>query len=299
MICLVNFFCLEERKKLIHTVGVLSQGRFVVKNNPKNYTGIFQTGADSIIIRLSLATEPAVTDGAVVFLPGAVVKYFRDNVPSANTFTMYSLLGQNSYNFFKHDLSNHVPSFGSWAGIGQKALFEKFLTASQWPTMIGLSDFASYDQHGKNYPNPNFPYRIVFHPVDRWHHAFSDNDPGIPFNQQLVKNLKPGPLYEVYAQDQPPFTDNSQLTHIGTLEMTSPSLSHYGDRSLFMQHTRMETDLTIFPNWVNGADQDIQTQQNTPSPGYIYPDLPWKIDNSKKNWWKDKFSLISHNFNIK
>jgi len=273
-----QFFCSEERKKLIHTIGVLSQGKLIIKNNPKNYTGIFVSGADNIILRMSLAAEPVVTAGEVVFLPGLVVKYFRDGIPSSNTFAMFSLLGQNSYNFFKHDLSNHVPSFGDWAGIGSQLLFQKFLTASSWPTMIGLSDFASYDQYGNYYSTPNFPYRLIFHPTDKWHNAFNDSDPGMQFNEQLLKYLTPGPLYEVYAQDQP-LQNNSQLIYLGTLEMESPSLSYYGDRSLFMQHTRFETDLTIFPNWESEAAQDIQNQENTPAPGYTYPDLPWSNEN--------------------
>jgi len=277
-----QFFCTEERKKLIHTIGVLGQGRLRITNNPKNYTGMFTSGSDSLIIRMSLAKQPTSTGGVVEYLPGVVVKYFRDGIPSANSFVMYSLLGQNSYNFFKHDLSNHVPSFGDWVATPQQLLYQKFLTASSWPTMIGLSDMASFDQTGKNYSNPNFPYRLIFHPVTRWHNAFSDSDPGMGFNEQLVRTLTPGPLYEVYAQDQP-LQDNSQLIHIGTLDLTTPSLSHYGDRSLFMQHTRFETDLALFPNWESGAAQDIQNQENTPPPGYTYPDLPWSTSAPKSS----------------
>jgi len=190
-----------------------------------------------------------------------------------------AFLGKIPTIFFKHDLSNHVPSFGSWAPIGSKLLYEKFLTASLWPTMIGLSDFATYDQTGKSYPNPKFPYRLIFHPTSRWHNFFSDSNPGIPFNVQLVRFLTSGPLYEVYAQDQP-LQQNSQLIHIGTLDLNGPaSTSYYGDRSLFMEHTRFENDLNIVPDWIPLAAQDITNQESVPFPGYFYPDLPWNVLN--------------------
>jgi hypothetical protein len=78
------------------------------------------------------------------------------------------------------------------------------------------------------------------------HNAFGDSYPGIPFEQQLVAALTPGiflsrdccfcrlfagPLYDVYAEDAPPFTSNQDLVYIGTLEITGPpTTSHYGDR---------------------------------------------------------------------
>lgn len=46
-----QFFCTEQRKKLIHTVGVISQGKLTIDNKNNNYTGIFATGSDSLIIR--------------------------------------------------------------------------------------------------------------------------------------------------------------------------------------------------------------------------------------------------------
>jgi len=272
-----QFFCVEERKKLIHTVGVLTHGKLTITNNANNYTGIFATGSDNAIIRLSLAKETTVEGGVVAYVPALVIKYLRDTVPSANSFAMCTLLGQTSWNFFKHDLSNHVPRFGDWATLVAQLVLEKFMDASPWPSMIGLSDMARFDQTGKEYPAPKFPYRLVFHPTSYWHKLYNDSNPGMPFNEQLLKTLTPGPLYDVYAQDQPPFTSNSQLVKIGTLTMTSPpSLSHYGDRSLFMQHTAFEDDLSIFPSWEAGAQKDINTQVNTPEPGYMFPDLPWQ-----------------------
>jgi hypothetical protein len=42
-----------------------------------------------------------------------------------------------------------------------------------------------------------------------------------------------------------------------------------------MQHTRFEADLAIFPEWTAPTEQDLNSQANTPAPGFTYPDLPW------------------------
>lgn len=77
--------------------------------------------------------------------PGLTLKILRDGVKSSNIFAMYSLEGQSSFNMFEHDLTNHVPNLGDGASLALKALAAKFKTASQWPTMIGLKDCASFD----------------------------------------------------------------------------------------------------------------------------------------------------------
>lgn len=85
---------------------------------------------------------------------------------SGNTFAMYSLFGQTSYNLFEHDLTNHVPQFNvNTAPLSARLLLDRFRTASAWPTMMGLSDMATYDQFGNKESIVNFPFRLVFHPV--------------------------------------------------------------------------------------------------------------------------------------
>jgi hypothetical protein len=64
--------------------------------------------------------------------------------------------------------------------------------------------FAEVDQNGKRDPAPKFPFRIIFHPVDALHFAFPDSPPPTPnpwFYYLLL--LKPGPIFEVYAQPEP------------------------------------------------------------------------------------------------
>jgi len=253
----------------------LYQG-FTLPNNPNNYTGLLETGADYAILRFSMAAKPDVKRGPGCTTPGISLKMFRNGQPSANAFGLYSLLGQDSFNFFKHDLSTQPPDFGDWAPPAFKVIKSLFSAASDYPTMLGISSLATFDKNGNPVNNPNFPFRLVFHPVTKYHTMFGDDYPGMIFYQQLLNSLVPGPAYDVYAQDQA-MQGNDKIFKIGTIEMTSvPTTSHFGDRALFFQHTNMETDSNYMPNLLDGAKQVQQMQQNTPSPGYLYPDLPWE-----------------------
>eukprot|EP01126_Amoeba_proteus_P062097 TRINITY_DN839_c0_g1_i8.p1 TRINITY_DN839_c0_g1~~TRINITY_DN839_c0_g1_i8.p1 ORF type:complete len:341 (-),score=42.78 TRINITY_DN839_c0_g1_i8:67-1089(-) len=264
-------FGLEERKKLVHTVGVIGSGKIDIHDNPFNYTGIFASGASEVIIRLSAAKEPATQLGDGCLAPGIALKILRSGVPSANVFSMYSLLGQNSFNFFKHDLSNHPPDLGDWAGFFFKLLRGVFSKASEFPTMLGLSDLALYDQNGVAAESPKFPFRIVFHPTTKLHDAYKDDYPGVYFTTQLVQTVQPGTLYHIYVQDNPA---NETLVQIGNLDLVSSlTTSYFGDRTLFFQHTNLESDLVYVPEWLPLAHKIQQQQQNTQ--GFNYPDLPF------------------------
>jgi len=261
---------LFERKKLIHTVGVIARATFKV-TNAVNYTGLFKSGCDSVLIRFSLAQNP---DGNA-YTPGIAIKFLRDGKASANIFAMYSLVGQPSSNFFLHDLTNHVPALNpDWAPLALKALDAKFKTASSWPSMVGLSNVASYDQYGNEITIPRFPYRLVFHPASSVHFSFGNVtvDPWYtPFSK-----LGNGLVYHVYAQDAP-LLSNGALRKIGEIHLTSAATSSYfGDRHYFHQHPFMEDDLAIRPDWVTAATKDVNIQQAYPySPGYQYGDLPF------------------------
>ena len=60
--------------------------------------------------RLSLALEPDTEK--LNTAPGMGLKFLRDGVDSANLVAMYSVDGQESWNFFKNDFSNHIPESG-------------------------------------------------------------------------------------------------------------------------------------------------------------------------------------------
>jgi hypothetical protein len=261
---------LDRRPKLIHSIGVIADARWLPVSNNRGYTGVF-TGCDNLYVRLSLAKAPDA--GPKGYAPGLSLKCLRNGVKSANLFAMYSLQGQDSWNFFAHDLTNHVPDLSANAGFALLELRKTFAKASAYPVMIGLSDLAQVDQNGMNITTPRFPFRLVFHPVTSLHRAFPDT-PQTPFEEVLAAGLtNPGPMYEIYAQDQPQ-DEQSSFIHIGSIVTTSPAqTSYFGDKYMFFQHTRMESDFVFRPEWQAPADQIMQFQQGQDY--FTFPDLPW------------------------
>ena len=47
-------------------------------------------------------------------LPGIGLKFLRDGLDSANLVAMHSLDGQQSWDFFKQDLTTHIPAPSPW-----------------------------------------------------------------------------------------------------------------------------------------------------------------------------------------
>jgi len=261
----------QRRPKLIHSVGVVADAVWKVVPNSLGYTGIFESGCSKMYIRLSLAREPATGPGG--YTPGISMKLLRDGVPSGNMFAMYSLQGQDTWNFFANDLTNHVPDLSDNAAFILRELRSTFAKASNWPVMIGTSNLAQFDQSGTNITSPKFPFRLVFHPTTALHNAFPDA-PQQPFTDVLVKGLsKPADMYNVYAVVNPGDA-NDKFVHIATITTTTPATTtNFGDVYMFFEHTRMENDLMFRPDWTDPATQIMANQRAIDD--YTYPDLPF------------------------
>ena len=112
---------LTSPAKVIHTVGVV--GRVEWRDlGGHDYSGIFKGAQHGLarwvsvssttsasFPRLSLALEPDTSK--LNTAPGMGLKFLRDGRDSANLVAMYSVDGQESWNFFKNDFSNHIPRF--------------------------------------------------------------------------------------------------------------------------------------------------------------------------------------------
>lgn len=264
-----SLFDLEKRPKLIHSVGAVCNAQWK-STGDHPYTGVFQ-GSNNGFLRFSLAAAPVYDPPNTI--PGISYKALRDGVESANLFAMYSLLGQSSFNFFEHDLTNHAPEMNlTTVDFAQRQLYKHFKTASEWPTLLGLSAMAKYDETGKEYNPPVFPFRLQFHATPQLHNTFpsapsKDKEYFIP----LFEQLSPGIFYEVWAQQDP----NANLKQIGWVSCTNtPSGSNWGDANMFFQHTRMEDDFSYRPEWIAPTDAILDNQRAT-TPAYYYPDLPW------------------------
>jgi hypothetical protein len=118
------------RNKYIHSVGNVAKVQFTTVQNNEGYTGIFETGADHGLIRLSAAKKPDETKKTAKeaidnFIPGFGLKFLRDGVHSGGLVAMYGVDGAESWNFFGMDFSNHV---GGPTDFSLKVLSKKFAT---------------------------------------------------------------------------------------------------------------------------------------------------------------------------
>jgi len=227
------------RAKVIHTVGAV--GRVEWRDlGGHNYSGVFK-GAQHGLVRLSLALEPDTEE--LNTAPGMGLKFLRDGVDSANLVAMYSVDGQESWNFFKNDFSNHIPeiSFAKKATLGLK-----FATATRNIRQVGISDWGKYGENGVETANPSFPYRLRFHPTGNI--SFPDTYVR-PTTEDLVTIPSGSVLYQVFALDAPEKLGGEEK-RIADLVLTSEVVtSKWGDQHLFIRHQDMAEDLRLRPEW--------------------------------------------------
>jgi len=110
---------------------------------------------------------------------------------------MYGVDGAETWNFFRMDFSNHI---GQPASTPQILLGKKFATGTPFIQYVGLSDIASYDQHGKHVSSPKFPFQLVFEATlrDKFPEDFKED-----FQSQLETIPAGTTLYRVYAYSSP------------------------------------------------------------------------------------------------
>lgn len=122
----------DLRFKTIHTQGAV--GRVTWRNlGGHSYTGIFQ-GAQHGLVRLGLSSEPFLK-----ISPGMGLKFLRNGMDSANVLAMYSVSGQWSWNFFKNDLSNHLPAISLFdlpLALKGRVKKTKFFISSTPPPLV-------------------------------------------------------------------------------------------------------------------------------------------------------------------
>jgi len=234
----------DWRKKYIHTVGTVGQVEW--RNLGEHpYTGIFE-GAGQGIARFSLAKEPSPDSRATA--PGMGLKFLRDGMDSANLVAMFSVDGQDGWNFFQNDFWNHIGP----GGLELVPLEIKFSEATNYISEVALSDWGRYGESGTPVADPKFPFMLRFHPTGEF--MFSD-DYVRPFTEDLTSIPKGSTLYEVWAMDQPTELGGTEQ-HIADLVLVSDMVtSLWGDQHLFFRHQDMAEDVEIYPEWEEYLDK--------------------------------------------
>merc|ERR1712080_290790 len=140
---------------------------------------------------------------------------------------MYGVEGQESWNFFKNDFTNHIGPATSAA-------------------LLALSDWSFYGENGEAVASPVFPYMLRFHPTGEL--SFADEYHGL-FTEDLVSIDEGSTLYEVWAMDQPTELGGTE-THIANLVLDSQiTTSKWGDKHLYFRHQDMWDDIDLVPEW--------------------------------------------------
>jgi len=236
----------EGRKKLIHTVGNVGKVSFVPSGPKNDYTGIFR-GAAFGYLRLSIAKDTTTSDPSPQaalgnFLPGMGLKFLRTGLKSSNLVAMESLGGQDSWNYFKNDFTNHIKPA---EGMFFKVVGWKFSGQTDYILSMGLKDWAEYKENGKPEANPVYPYQLIFRPADELRTGFPDKYKE-DFTIQLGTLKKGMKVYTVFAKKTP----KSVPEKIGKLILNSEmTTSNWGDERLFFQHNKFDEDILDHPKW--------------------------------------------------
>eukprot|EP00092_Neocalanus_flemingeri_P009099 GFUD01009797.1.p1 GENE.GFUD01009797.1~~GFUD01009797.1.p1 ORF type:complete len:342 (+),score=108.83 GFUD01009797.1:89-1114(+) len=232
------------RNKYIHTVGTVGQVEWRDLGE-HSYTGIFE-GAGQGIVRFSLAKEPSSSSRATA--PGMGLKFLRDGMDSANLVAMYSVDGQDSWNFFLNDFTNHIGP----GGLELVPLEIKFSEATNYISEVALRDWAQNGEDGSQVAAPEFPFMLRFKPTGEF--MFSD-DYVRPFTEDLTSIPQGSTLYEVWAMDQPTELGGTEK-HIADLVLVSEMMtSMWGDKHLAFRHQDMAEDVEIRPEWEEYLDK--------------------------------------------
>ena len=172
----------NPRPKRIHHVGSVAKFKYESIDNSDGYTGIFESGSDHGIIRLSVVKEPNEHMSCpykLNFVPGVAMKFLKNGVPSSNSHLMFKADGSYSWNYFGVNFTNSIPPsprkilhFVEWVFSG----------ASPVSSRLGLSEHASYDKFGNKAEKPKFPFDIVL--VSPLQHSYPDE-----FNEYFQDTL--------------------------------------------------------------------------------------------------------------
>merc|ERR1712112_655544 len=245
------------RQKYIHSLRNVATVE-LISTGDHPYTGIFE-GARYGVARLSMAAEPSAD--VLMTTPGMGLKFLRDGIDSANLVAMYSVDGQESWNFFRNDFSNHIPGLS----IPLQPLAAKFATATRNVRQVGISDWGRFDENGLETKNPNFPYRLRFQPTGKF--KFPDKYVR-PVTEDLATIPAGSVLYQVYALDAPEELGGKEKRIADLVLKSRLVTSKWGDEHLFFRHQDMAEDLRLRPNWNKFTPQwaIFLKDPNRPSP---------------------------------
>lgn len=225
------------RRKQIHAFGAEARMRLVV--SPKvahGYTGIFQSGAQCVLARFSLATKPDTTTS----IPGLALKIFIDgNRPSLNLLMMHSIDAQVGHNYFARDFSNILPSAVAFPKRLLESGFERGAKLSGAkdtnPGRLTLEHLAGMLQNGERIDTPKVPYQLILKPTAYARTFMAESKSTDDFRVKLAGLAIGNAIYDIYTLKEGEAAVNAAFLGQLLLE-TQVVSSRYGDETLYFRH---------------------------------------------------------------
>jgi hypothetical protein len=242
------------RIKPIHAIGTVARITFDWDADAVSkfgYTGLFR-GANHGLVRAASSSDFDMTKKAneTSFNPGLGVKFFRSGVPSGNFVLLHLFDSWDTFNWFSYPMQNHL-SFPQ--DPSDKTGVDHLATVTQWPTFVGLSDFAKYTEDGVEEKEVKFPFELIFVPNKALASTYKEKNIYLEEFEKIPTKTK---LYDIYAVPSP----LQSATYIGKMTTKSTfTTSKYGDGKLFIKHVTFEEDLKLRPEWLEAQCSDAKT----------------------------------------
>lgn len=226
----------EGRRKVIHAFGAEARLRLLIAPGASRYTGIFNSGAECVIGRFSLASKPA----AATSIPALALKIFIDgDQPSLNLLLMHSVDGQAGHNFFARDFTNVLPPANSFSTRLLAGAFERsaalFGAKDPNPGHLSLEHLSGMRLDGRRIAVPVTPYQLIFRPTAQASALMRGASAEIDFRLKLTGLAIGEAIYDVYTLDKDSPVENARF--LGQLVLSSSIISsRYGDETLYFKH---------------------------------------------------------------
>lgn len=240
----------KRRLKTTHTQGLHAKIEWIpIPGQP--FSGIYESGSDTAIIRLSEATN--LTEESEGLTPSVAIKFLVDNRWSVNLFGMASFMpneGLEAWDFFGMPLKSAVKAFDPEdQDIETKTKLKKIIEGSTTPfaTAIGEAAFLNNEGQRIHRKTVNVPYEVSY--TSNYHTHYTVNGNKVSWLDQLRDNIKDGDtIMEAWAWTGPPDLPGSEHVHIANIVLkTDLYTSVFGDNRLFFQHRRAHRDYRRWP----------------------------------------------------
>lgn len=152
-----------RRVKMTHTQGVVAKAEWVPYDNNLGYTGIYETGSDHVIIRLSETAN--LTSESEGLHPAVAIKFLRDGTFAENIVATPNLTGSDSWDFFHEPMKTRVQPFDPETHpIEVDTKQKKMVEASSRPFATSVGTIGTTYITGEEIPreNVNIPYELQF-----------------------------------------------------------------------------------------------------------------------------------------